>query len=229
MSDYSPGDESEAREAEVEGEDVAQDPETTQVPHPEPEEEPEPEPEEEPEPEGEDVAQKPEKTPNPHPDPELEPEESLHSLSNHKFHNSLPELPNPADSTNHNLSVLPTMQCNESAKRHNSTEVSPTQPSRPKRAAVFSNGGGEGSRGGTGNESPISGLHFQAELSRSTPSLVDPLDRSKFWLELDSVYPEDVSQSYESLQVGVLALSFRREVFKYYSKRCQKYTHPFLK
>ncbi|KAK1894564.1 A-kinase anchor protein 6, partial [Dissostichus eleginoides] len=193
LSDYSPGDESEAREAEVEGEDVAQVPETTQVPHPEPEEEPEPE--------GEDVAQKPEKTPSPHPDPELEPEESLHSLSNHKFHNTLPELPNPADSTNHNLSVLPTMQCNESAKRHNSTEVSPTQPSRPKRAALFSNGGGEGSRGGTGNESPISGLHFQAELSRSTPSLVDPLDRSKFWLELDSVYSEDVSQSYESLQI----------------------------
>ncbi|KAJ4939950.1 hypothetical protein JOQ06_029385, partial [Pogonophryne albipinna] len=74
-------------------------------------------------------------------------------------------------------------------------------PPRPKRAAVFSNGGEEGSRVGTGNESPISGLHFQAELSRSTPSLVDPLDRSKFWLELDSVYPEDVSQSYESLQI----------------------------
>ncbi|XP_068573884.1 A-kinase anchor protein 6-like, partial [Cebidichthys violaceus] len=30
---------------------------------------------------------------------------------------------------------------------------------------------------------------------------MDPPDRSKFWLELDSVYPENVSQSYESLQI----------------------------
>ncbi|KAK5857856.1 hypothetical protein PBY51_011070 [Eleginops maclovinus] len=169
LSDYSPGDESEAREAEVEGEDAAQEPETTQVPHPDPEE-----------------------------------EESL-CLSNHKLHNSLPELANPADSTNHNL---PTMQCNESAKRplqgvSHSTEVSPTRPSLPKRAALFSDGGtrGEDSWGGVGSISTISGLQFQAELSQSTPSLMDPPDRSKFWLELDSVYPENVSQSYESLQI----------------------------
>ncbi|KAJ8394258.1 hypothetical protein AAFF_G00048410 [Aldrovandia affinis] len=41
-----------------------------------------------------------------------------------------------------------------------------------------------------------------ADLSRSTPSLLDPPDRSKFWLELTSVYPSGgggVSQSYDSL------------------------------
>lgn len=90
-----------------------------------------------------------------------------------------------------------------------STEVSPTQPSLPKRAALFSDGGTrrEDSRGSLRKVSPLSGLQFQAELSRSTPSLMDPPDRSKFWLELDSVYPENVSQSYESLQVCFLYLS----------------------
>uniref|UniRef100_A0A3Q4IEG9 A-kinase anchor protein 6-like n=1 Tax=Neolamprologus brichardi TaxID=32507 RepID=A0A3Q4IEG9_NEOBR len=138
-------------------------------------------------------------------------------LSNHKIHNSLPELSSPSDSTNHNpsSSILPTMQCgmpnhNESAKRplqgeFHSTEVSPTQPSLPKRAAMFLDGAsrGEDSVGGSEKVSPVSGIQFQSELSRSTPSLISasPPDRSKFWLELDSVYPENVSQSCESLQV----------------------------
>ncbi|XP_008285259.1 A-kinase anchor protein 6 [Stegastes partitus] len=119
-------------------------------------------------------------------------------------HNSLPDLSTAADSTNQNRSVLPTMQCSspsDSAKRplqpgNLSTEASPTQPSLPKRAALLLD-----SSGGLGDVSLLSGLQFQAELSRSTPSLMDPPDRSKFWLELDSVYPENVSQSYESLQV----------------------------
>uniref|UniRef100_A0A3Q3WXX9 Uncharacterized protein n=1 Tax=Mola mola TaxID=94237 RepID=A0A3Q3WXX9_MOLML len=55
----------------------------------------------------------------------------------------------------------------------------------------------------------VSGLQFQVELSRSTPSLMDPPDRSKFWLELDSVYPGHVSQSYESLQVGPSVMNGR--------------------
>ncbi|XP_073339170.1 A-kinase anchor protein 6 [Pagrus major] len=164
LSDYSPGDEPEARVTEPDGEDPSQS-------------------------EGS-------------------------GLSNHKLHNSLPELTTPADSANHNHSpILPTMQCgvpnhSESAKRplqgvSHSTEVSPTQPSLPKRAALFSDGGTglDNSRGGQGKVSLVSGLQHQAELSRSTPSLMDPPDRSKFWLELDSVYPENVSQSYESLQV----------------------------
>lgn len=182
LSDYSPGDEPEARGTEPGGdEDPSQDLDQTQTSNLEP-----------------------------------ETEQSKGSfLSNHDLHHSLPELTSPADSTNHNHSpsVLPTMQCGmpnhtESAKRplqgvSHSTEVSPTQPSRPKRAALFSDRGTrtEDSRGGLGTVSLVSGLQFQAELSQSTPSLMDPPDRSKFWLELDSVYPENVSQSYESLQV----------------------------
>ncbi|XP_041668648.1 A-kinase anchor protein 6 isoform X2 [Cheilinus undulatus] len=155
-------------------------------------------------PEAEDPAQDQTKDCN----PEAEPEERGGS-SDQEHRNTLPDLTSPADSNNHNLStkVLPTMQCSmpshsESAKRplqggSRSTEVSPTQPSLPKRVALFSAGGG----GAEDQGSPGSGLQVQAELSRSTPSLMDPPDRSKFWLELDSVYPENVSQSAESLQV----------------------------
>uniref|UniRef100_UPI0037E78154 A-kinase anchor protein 6 n=1 Tax=Semicossyphus pulcher TaxID=241346 RepID=UPI0037E78154 len=169
LSDYSPGEEPETRGAEDPSQDLDQ-----------------------------------AKGPNPEPGPE-ESEEP----SNQEHHNTLPELTTPGDTNNHNLSpsLLPTMQCSmpnhsESAKRplqgvSRSTEVSPTQPSLPKRLALFSDGG----RRAEDSRSPISGLQVQAELSRSTPSLMDPPDRSKFWLELDSVYPENVSQSYESLQV----------------------------
>ncbi|XP_069008920.1 A-kinase anchor protein 6 [Embiotoca jacksoni] len=181
LSDYSPGDEPEVQGTEPTSEDPSQ-----ELDH----------------------AQDPYRTPG--------SEESDGSCpSNQEHHNSLPELSTPADSTNHDHppSVFTTMQCSvpnhsESAKRplqgaSHSTEVSPTQPSLPKRAALFSHGGSreEDFRGGSGKFSPLSGLQFQAELSRSTPSLMDTPDRSKFWLELDSVYPENVSQSYESLQV----------------------------
>ncbi|XP_031177188.1 A-kinase anchor protein 6 [Sander lucioperca] len=179
LTDYSPGDEPEARGSDPDGEDPSQQLDPAQGPNPEP--------------------------------PGAQEGEGS-CLSNHGHHNSLPELAPPANSSNHNHSppVLPTMQCvnhGESAKRplqgvSHSTEASPTQPSLPKRAALFSDGGTgvEDSRGGLGNVGPLSGLQFQAELSRSTPSLIDPPDRSKFWLELDSVYPENVSQSCESLQ-----------------------------
>ncbi|XP_062863556.1 A-kinase anchor protein 6 [Trichomycterus rosablanca] len=66
-----------------------------------------------------------------------------------------------------------------------SIEVSPTQPSTPKKP-MYVDG---------------SGLHYQADLSRSTPSLLDLPDRSKFWLELESVYPNSGSQSEENLCV----------------------------
>uniref|UniRef100_A0A8D0CSF3 A kinase (PRKA) anchor protein 6 n=1 Tax=Sander lucioperca TaxID=283035 RepID=A0A8D0CSF3_SANLU len=186
LTDYSPGDEPEARGSDPDGEDPSQQLDPAQGPNPEP--------------------------------PGAQEGEGS-CLSNHGHHNSLPELAPPANSSNHNHSppVLPTMQCvnhGESAKRplqgvSHSTEASPTQPSLPKRAALFSDGGTgvEDSRGGLGNVGPLSGLQFQAELSRSTPSLIDPPDRSKFWLELDSVYPENVSQSCESLQVCFLYLS----------------------
>ncbi|KAM3849903.1 A-kinase anchor protein 6-like, partial [Diretmus argenteus] len=121
----------------------------------------------------------------------------------------------PGDSLHHarSLSTVPTMQgggYNHSegslAKRplqggSLSSDVSPTQPSLPKRAALFSEGGTGEEEGGRLGKACLAQLQFQAELSRSTPSLLDPPDRSKFWLELDSVYPENVSQSYESLQV----------------------------
>ncbi|KAM6973274.1 A-kinase anchor protein 6 [Aplochiton taeniatus] len=83
-----------------------------------------------------------------------------------------------------------------------SNEVSPTQPSLPKRAAVDLEGRAGGrAPGGVLRWSTLpSGLQYQAELSRSTPSLLEPSDPSKFWLELDQVYPGSVSQSYESLQ-----------------------------
>uniref|UniRef100_A0A668RAQ9 A kinase (PRKA) anchor protein 6 n=1 Tax=Oreochromis aureus TaxID=47969 RepID=A0A668RAQ9_OREAU len=196
LSDYSPSDEPEVRVAESNSEDTQKEINQTQDPNQEPGSE----------------------------------ESGGPQLSNHKIHNSLPELSSPSDSTNHNPSpsILPTMQCgmpnhNESAKRplqgeFHSTEVSPTQPSLPKKAAMFPDGAAraEDSVGGSEKVSPVSGIQFQSELSRSTPSLisVSPPDRSKFWLELDSVYPENVSQSCESLQVLILA------------NKCHKYSIP---
>lgn len=180
LSDYSPGDEPEGRGAEPKFEDPAQDAEQTQNSNQEPAEENKP----------------------------------FH-ISQHKLQNTLPELIPPGDSADHCPAALPVLRCgipnSDSAKRplqglSHSAEVSPTQPSLPKRAALFLNGGTEGSKGGLGKVSQVSGLQIQAELSRSSPSLMDPPDRSKFWLELDSVYPENISQSCESLQVGPSAL-----------------------
>ena len=183
LSDYSPGDEPEAQGAEPDDRDPPQDQELHRAQSPL---------------------------------PELGSVESEGPCpSNPELCNSLPELTALGDFINHNRSpsLLPIIQCgtpshSEGAKRplqgvSHSTEVSPTQPSLPKRAALFSDGRtrSESTRGGSGKVSPLSGLQFQAELSRSTPSLMDPPDRSKFWLELDSVYPENVSLSYESLQV----------------------------
>ncbi|XP_074548289.1 A-kinase anchor protein 6 [Halichoeres trimaculatus] len=154
----------------------------------------------------ENPSQEPDQPKDPNPEPEAE---DSNASSNQEHQRTLPNLTSPTDSNNHNLppALLPKMQCNlpshsESAKRplqgvSRSTEVSPTQPSLPKRAALFTAGGSRAED----SRSPVSGLQVQAELSRSTPSLMDPPDRSKFWLELDSVYPENVSQSYESLQV----------------------------
>lgn len=187
LSDYSPGDEPEARGTQPDSEDPSPTQELDQV-----------------------------QDPNSQQGPVQGPVQGDDScLSRHELHSSLPELTKPVDSESQNYSqtAVPIMQRgthnhSDSAKRplqgvSHSTDVSPTQPSLPKRAALFS---GEGtrlddSRGGLGKVSPLPGLQLQAELSRSTPSLVDPPDRSKFWLELDSVYAENVSQSYESLQV----------------------------
>lgn len=94
-------------------------------------------------------------------------------LSNHKLHKGWCDVAAPGDA-----------------------ETSPTHPPLPKRAALRSDGG-------TQDPAAVSGLQLQAEMSRSTPSLVDAPDRTRFWLELDSVYPDNVSQSCENLQVSV--------------------------
>ncbi|KAM4723336.1 A-kinase anchor protein 6 [Anableps anableps] len=131
--------------------------------------------------------------------------------SNLELHKSLPQLSVPSDIENHNHSTpeSPTNQSDmpkysESSKRplqavSHSTESSPTQPSLPKRAALFSNKGTK-SRGSFRKANQQCELQLKAELSQSTPSLVDPPDRSKFWLELDSVHPKHVPQSSETLQ-----------------------------
>ncbi|XP_048046939.1 A-kinase anchor protein 6 isoform X2 [Megalobrama amblycephala] len=71
------------------------------------------------------------------------------------------------------------------------SDMSPTQPLPKKPMYLEGDGDTRCSR-----SSP---LQYQADLSRSTPSLLDTPDRSKFWLELESVYPGNGSQSYESL------------------------------
>lgn len=151
-----------------------------------------------------DATQEPDRTPSSN--QEAGPEESQQSCaSNQELQDNLPEQTAPGDQAN--LSPRPSQ--NESTKRplqgvsHSSAEASPTQPSLPKKAALFWDGGSRE------EANLVSGLQHQAELSRSTPSLMDPPDRTKFWLELDSVYPEHVSQSCESLQVrGALILIF---------------------
>uniref|UniRef100_A0A8C1S8I3 A kinase (PRKA) anchor protein 6 n=1 Tax=Cyprinus carpio TaxID=7962 RepID=A0A8C1S8I3_CYPCA len=85
------------------------------------------------------------------------------------------------------------------------SDVSPTQP-LPKKPMYLR---GDGDTRCT-RSSP---LQYQADLSRSTPSLLDTPDRSKFWLELESVYPGNGSQSYESLHAvngGILQMSLKR-------------------
>ncbi|KAK1793379.1 hypothetical protein P4O66_011755 [Electrophorus voltai] len=62
---------------------------------------------------------------------------------------------------------------------------SPTQPSLPKKPMFAS----------------PTALPYQADISRSTPSLLDLPDRSKFWLELESMYPSNGSQSDENLHL----------------------------
>ncbi|XP_034153282.1 A-kinase anchor protein 6 [Esox lucius] len=76
-----------------------------------------------------------------------------------------------------------------------SDKASPTQPCLPKKPMYLE---GENEASLRRSTLPPS-LQFQADLSRSTPSLLDLPDRSKFWLELDDVYPSNGSQSYDSL------------------------------
>ncbi|XP_066525698.1 A-kinase anchor protein 6 [Hoplias malabaricus] len=70
------------------------------------------------------------------------------------------------------------------------SDISPTQPSMPKKPMYME-----------ARLSRPSSLQYQAEISRSTPSLLDLPDRSKFWLELETVYPSNGSQSDENLHI----------------------------
>ncbi|KAI1895588.1 hypothetical protein AGOR_G00107790 [Albula goreensis] len=95
------------------------------------------------------------------------------------------------------LSKRPLQDC------FNCNDASPTQPSQPKKAMYPEGVSRDDSESILKRVPPsLSSLQFQADISRSTPSLLDPPDRSKFWLELTSVYPSVVSQSYDSLHAG---------------------------
>ncbi|XP_061074512.1 A-kinase anchor protein 6 isoform X2 [Conger conger] len=92
------------------------------------------------------------------------------------------------------LSKRPLLDC------FNCNDASPTQPSLPKKAMYPEGISRDDSESVLKRVPPSSSsLQFQADISRSTPSLLDPPDRSKFWLELTSVYPSAVSHSYDSL------------------------------
>ncbi|KAI4889198.1 hypothetical protein NFI96_012964 [Prochilodus magdalenae] len=91
-----------------------------------------------------------------------------------------------------------------------SSDVSPTQPSMPKKPMYME-----------ARVSRPSSLQYQADISRSTPSLLDLPDRSKFWLELETVYPSNGSQSDENLHImnGKNRQASRKAAF-------QKHTAP---
>lgn len=94
---------------------------------------------------------------------------------------------------------------NTLSKRHlqdsfNCNEMSPTQPSLPKKA-MYPEGLSQDDMETILKRAPhTSSLQFQADMSRSTPSLLGQPDRSKFWLELTTVYPNSVRHSCDNLR-----------------------------
>eukprot|EP00062_Callorhinchus_milii_P008834 gi/632951936/ref/XP_007891570.1/ PREDICTED: A-kinase anchor protein 6 isoform X1 [Callorhinchus milii] len=80
----------------------------------------------------------------------------------------------------------------------NYNEESPTQPSLPKRALYFEEKSKDDMDVNCCRTSPTVLLH-KAEMSKSTPSLLDPPDKSKLWLDLASPYPSAASYSYNAL------------------------------
>lgn len=82
----------------------------------------------------------------------------------------------------------------------NYNEDSPTQPMSPKRGLFLKEEAFKNNLKGTDGKKQM--VDLKPEMSRSTPSLVDPPDRSKLWLVLQSSYPNSLaaaSQSYECL------------------------------
>ncbi|XP_005377003.1 PREDICTED: A-kinase anchor protein 6 isoform X2 [Chinchilla lanigera] len=87
----------------------------------------------------------------------------------------------------------------------NYNEDSPTQPTLPKRGLFLKDETFKNDLKGNAGKKQM--VDLKPEMSRSTPSLVDPPDRSKLCLVLQSSYPNGpsaASQSYECLhKVGV--------------------------
>ncbi|XP_012888905.1 PREDICTED: A-kinase anchor protein 6 [Dipodomys ordii] len=87
----------------------------------------------------------------------------------------------------------------------NYNEDSPTQPTLPKRGLFLKEETFKNILKGNGGKKCM--VDLKPEMSRSTPSLVDPPDRSKLCLVLQSSYPNSpsaASQSYECLhKVGI--------------------------
>ncbi|XP_049753540.1 A-kinase anchor protein 6 isoform X2 [Elephas maximus indicus] len=87
----------------------------------------------------------------------------------------------------------------------NYNEDSPTQPTLPKRGLFLKEESFKKDGKGSGGKKQM--IDLKPEMSRSTPSLVDPPDRSKLCLVLQSSYPSSASaasQSYECLhKLGV--------------------------
>lgn len=87
----------------------------------------------------------------------------------------------------------------------NYNEDSPTQPTLPKRGLFLKEETLKNNLKGTSVKKQM--VDLKPEMSRSTPSLVDPPDRSKLCLVLQSPYPNSpsaASQSYECLhKMGV--------------------------
>lgn len=82
----------------------------------------------------------------------------------------------------------------------NYNEDSPTQPTLPKRGLFLKEETFKDTMKGTDAKKQMA--HLKPELSRSTPSLMEPPDRSKLCLLLQSSYPNSpsaASQSYECL------------------------------
>lgn len=82
----------------------------------------------------------------------------------------------------------------------NYNEHSPTQPTLPKRGLFLREDTFKKSLSGADGRRRL--VDLKPEMSRSTPSLVDPPDRSKLCLALQASYPSSpsaASQSYESL------------------------------
>ncbi|XP_006835423.1 PREDICTED: A-kinase anchor protein 6 [Chrysochloris asiatica] len=80
----------------------------------------------------------------------------------------------------------------------NYNEDSPTQPTLPKRGLFLKEETLKSERKSNGGKKQLIGL--KPEMSRSTPSLVDPPDRSKLCLVLQSSYPNSTSAASQSFE-----------------------------